>query len=71
MGTPSEDRAEGTIDEIKGRAKSAWGDVTGDDKTKAEGEIDQLKGKAKKGLADVKDAIDDTFGSDRDRPATC
>lgn len=70
MGTPTEDRAEGTFDEVKGRAKSAWGNLTGDDKTKLEGEVDQVKGKARQGLADVKDAIDDTLDPNRQRRPT-
>jgi uncharacterized protein YjbJ (UPF0337 family) len=69
MANHNEDRAEGTVDEIKGRGKSAWGNATGDDKTKAEGEFDQIKGKAKQGMADLKDkagdAVDDRKNQDR------
>jgi uncharacterized protein YjbJ (UPF0337 family) len=67
-----DDRIEGNIDEVKGRAKSAWGNVTGDDKTKAEGEVDQIKGKAKQGMADLKDKaedlMDDVSGDRRREP---
>ncbi len=41
----------GAVDEAKGRAKEAVGDVTGDKSLKSEGKVDQ--GKAK-----VKDAVD-------------
>lgn len=50
---------EGAVDEMKGRAKEAWGDVTDDDRMKAEGMIDQLKGKAEAALGDVKEGIAD------------
>jgi uncharacterized protein YjbJ (UPF0337 family) len=55
MTNGDKDRIEGGIDEIKGRAKSAWGNVTGDDQIKVEGEIEQIKGKARQALGDLKD----------------
>ena len=59
MTDQSKDRIEGTMDEVKGRGKSAWGELTDDPETKAEGEADQLSGKVKQGMADVKDKVDD------------
>ncbi|MGH2535489.1 MAG: CsbD family protein [Thermomicrobiales bacterium] len=53
------DRTEGKTDEIKGRGKQAWGDVTGDEETKSEGEMDEATGKFKQGMADAKDKLDD------------
>jgi uncharacterized protein YjbJ (UPF0337 family) len=53
------DRAEGTIDEAKGKAKQAWGDLSDDDKMKAEGMLDEVKGKAEQVWGDIKDAADD------------
>jgi uncharacterized protein YjbJ (UPF0337 family) len=41
----------GAIDEAKGRAKEAVGDVTGNDSLKKEGKVDRGKSK-------VKDAVD-------------
>jgi uncharacterized protein YjbJ (UPF0337 family) len=41
----------GAVDEAKGKAKEAVGDLTDDDKLKNEGKVDQAKGK-------VKDAVD-------------
>jgi uncharacterized protein YjbJ (UPF0337 family) len=58
MTDQSRDRIEGTVDEIKGRGKSAWGELADDDQARAEGDADQAKGAVKKGLADAKDAID-------------
>jgi uncharacterized protein YjbJ (UPF0337 family) len=53
------DRAEGTIDEVKGRGKQAWGDLTDDDRTRAEGMMDEVKGKAQQGLGDLKDKAEE------------
>lgn len=53
------DRAEGTIDEMKGKGKQAWGDATGDDRTKAEGMLDEAKGNIQRGIGDLKDKAED------------
>lgn len=53
------DRVEGTVEEKKGEAKQAWGDATGDDRTKAEGMLDEAKGNLQKGLGDLKDKAED------------
>jgi uncharacterized protein YjbJ (UPF0337 family) len=54
----SQDRVEGTYDDLKGRGKSAWGELTDDDELKSEGAADKAKGAAKKAVADAKDAVD-------------
>lgn len=59
MSDQSRDRIEGTVDEIKGRGKSVWGDVTDDDAKRVEGQVDRGKGEFKQGLADAKDKVDD------------
>ncbi len=59
MTDQSRDRIEGNVDELKGRGKSAFGELTGDEQTQAEGETDQASGKLKQGMADVKDKVDD------------
>jgi uncharacterized protein YjbJ (UPF0337 family) len=59
MSDQTSDRIEGTVDEIKGRGKSAWGELTDDDQKRAEVQADQTEGKIKKGMADVKDKVDD------------
>jgi len=53
------DRAEGTFDEVKGKGKQTWGDVTDDDRTKGEGKVDEAKGKAEKAWGDLKDKAED------------
>ncbi|MEA2583226.1 MAG: CsbD-like [Thermomicrobiales bacterium] len=58
MSDQSRDRVEGTFDDMKGRGKSAMGELTGDDEMKAEGAADRAMGAVKKGLADAKDALD-------------
>jgi uncharacterized protein YjbJ (UPF0337 family) len=59
MTDSTKDRISGTVDETKGKAKSAVGDITGDDQTKSEGQMDQMTGKIKQGVADVKDKAND------------
>jgi uncharacterized protein YjbJ (UPF0337 family) len=54
----SRDRIEGKVDEMKGRSKSAIGELTDDERLKGEGALDKAKGKFKQGLADAKDAVD-------------
>ncbi|MCC6792846.1 MAG: CsbD family protein [Thermomicrobiales bacterium] len=58
MSDTDQERAEATVDQVKGKAKDAWGGLTGDADTQAEGKLDQLKGKVKEGLADIKDKLD-------------
>ena len=43
------------LDDLKGRAKEAAGDLTDDDDLKREGKIDQGKGKVKEVVDDVAD----------------
>lgn len=59
MSDTSKTRIEGKVDDLKGRTKEAWGDVSGDEQAKAEGQADQMLGKIKQGVADAKDKIDD------------
>jgi len=47
------------MDDLKGRAKEAAGDLTDDDDLKRDGEVDQGKGKVK----DVVDNVADKFKS--------
>jgi uncharacterized protein YjbJ (UPF0337 family) len=59
MSEPMNLRTEGVVDELKGKAKSAVGEATGDDKTRAEGDYDQTVGKVKQGAANVMNKADD------------
>jgi uncharacterized protein YjbJ (UPF0337 family) len=47
----------GAVDEAKGRAKEAVGDVTGNDKLKHEGKVDRGKGKVKDAVDKVADKV--------------
>ncbi len=47
------------MDEAKGRAKEAAGDLTDNDDLKHEGKADQAKGKVKEGVDRVVDAVKD------------
>ncbi|MDQ3044134.1 MAG: CsbD family protein [Chloroflexota bacterium] len=58
MSDAHRDQAEGKFDETTGKAKSAWGDLTGDDQKRAEGDADQAEGRAKQAMGDVKEAAD-------------
>jgi uncharacterized protein YjbJ (UPF0337 family) len=51
------DQAEGKWDQIKGRAKKAWGELTDDDFKKAEGSADKLYGVIQERFGDTKEAI--------------
>jgi uncharacterized protein YjbJ (UPF0337 family) len=55
----TDDKVKGKIDETKGKAKQAWGDLTDDEKTRAEGERDEVKGKGQQAVGHIKDAADD------------
>ena len=49
----------GNLDEAKGRAKQAVGDLTDDDDMKREGKVDEAAGKAKDVIDKVKDKVTD------------
>ncbi len=55
----------GEMDRAKGKAKEAWGAVTGDDDLEREGRLDEAVGKIKDRVEDVVDegreAVDDTL----------
>lgn len=50
---------DGTLDELKGRAKQAAGDLTGDQELEREGKVDRASGWAKERLEDAKDTVDE------------
>lgn len=50
------DRAEGGVDRLKGKAKTAGGRATGDRDLEAEGRKDQAKGSGKQALGKAKEA---------------
>lgn len=50
------------MDDLKGRAKEAAGDLTNDDDLKREGKIDQATGAVKDKVGDAADKVKDVFG---------
>ncbi len=50
-----DDKNEGTMDKLKGRAKEATGALSGNEATKSEGRSDQRKGTAKEKKGKLKD----------------
>ena len=52
-----QDKGEGAMDKVKGRAKEAAGAVTGDEVRKSEGRSDQRKGTAKEKKGHLKDLL--------------
>jgi uncharacterized protein YjbJ (UPF0337 family) len=55
----TEDRTEGTWDEMKGKVKEGVGDATDDESLEREGKVDQSKGKAEQAVGHLKDAATD------------
>ena len=49
----------GSIDDVKGKAKEALGDLTNYDKLKQEGKVDQATGKVKDAVESVSDKAKD------------
>jgi uncharacterized protein YjbJ (UPF0337 family) len=54
---PVNDKIENKGEELKGRAKEAVGDATGNEQWQAEGKADQAKGSLKQAGEKIKDAI--------------
>ena len=50
----------GNLDEAKGQAKQAVGDLTGDDDLRREGKVDEKAGQAKEKVGDLKDKAEST-----------
>jgi len=55
---------DGTADVLKGRAKEAAGDVTGDRDLKNEGKVDRASGTVKDKVGDAADSIKDAIKKD-------
>ncbi len=53
----------GELDQVKGRAEEAAGDLADDDQLKRSGRADQAAGKLKEKVGDLKDSVED--GIDR------
>jgi uncharacterized protein YjbJ (UPF0337 family) len=55
--------AEGKAKELKGKAKDALGDLTGNPRHDVEGKADQLEGKAQQRLGDAQRDLDHVQGT--------
>jgi uncharacterized protein YjbJ (UPF0337 family) len=55
---------DGKIDDLKGRAKEAAGDLTDDDALKREGKVDRASGSVKDAVGDAADKAKDVVGKD-------
>jgi uncharacterized protein YjbJ (UPF0337 family) len=59
--------AEGKIDELKGRAKQAAGDLTDNEELKGEGVVDETAGKAKQKVEQGKEKLEDGIDRVKDK----
>ena len=59
MGAGTGDKAEGKVDELKGKAKEKIGDLSDDEDLQAEGKKDELKGEGKGAWGTVKNTGED------------
>ena len=57
----------GNMDEAKGKAKQAVGDLTDDDDLRREGKVDEKSGQAKEMLGDLKNKAEDTVDKVKDK----
>ena len=62
----NDDTIDGTLNEFGGKAKSAFGDMTGDSKMHAEGAFDETKGKAQEAFGEAKAKVQDAYGKAKD-----
>ncbi len=59
MDDSTERKWEGRWDQLKGRAKQAWGDLTDDDLDVAEGNLEEMIGRIKQRTGETEQAIRD------------
>ncbi len=55
------DQAKGKWEQLKGKAKVIWGELTDDDFKKAEGSVEKLQGVIHERFGDTKEAIKAKF----------
>lgn len=61
------EKTEGKVDEAKGKAKQAAGDVTGDDSLHREGKADEKSGEARQKVGDAADKVGDGISDATDK----
>lgn len=59
MSTSTEDKIKGNWNEVKGKLKQTYGELTDDDLTYAEGKEDEMYGKMQQRLGKTKDQVRD------------
>lgn len=62
------DRIKGAATNIAGKAKTAVGKVTGDEKLKNEGRADQVKGKVQNVVGGIKDSMREADQKSQEKP---
>jgi uncharacterized protein YjbJ (UPF0337 family) len=55
---------DGNVDDVRGKAKEAIGDLTDDDSMKNEGKVDQAEGSIKDKVDDAADKVKDAIKRD-------
>ncbi len=60
-------RFKGNWNELKGRAKQEWGDLTDDDLTYVEGKEDELLGRIQQKTGKTRDEVRNWFNTELDR----
>jgi uncharacterized protein YjbJ (UPF0337 family) len=58
MKSSTQDKAEGTAKDLKGKIKEGAGKLVGNERLQAEGQVDQAEGKAQKKVGDIKKVFD-------------
>ena len=57
MSDATRQKWEGRWDQLKGRARKAWGELTDDDFDRAQGDYEQLVGRIKERTGETREAI--------------
>ncbi|ATC62834.1 CsbD family protein [Nibricoccus aquaticus] len=58
MKSSTQDKAEGTAKDLKGKIKEGAGKLVGNERLQSEGRADQVEGKVQKKVGDVKKVFD-------------
>jgi uncharacterized protein YjbJ (UPF0337 family) len=64
MSTSTQQKWSGRWDQLKGRAKQFWGDLTDDDFTRAEGKYDELVGIINERTGKTREEIEERLQED-------
>jgi uncharacterized protein YjbJ (UPF0337 family) len=57
MDPSTQDKAEGKVDQLKGKGQETWGQMSGNADTEAKGKANQTTGHLKEAVGHAKDAI--------------